>query len=49
MDRLAFKKLDDMRWALVEKKYKIGLSTDEHDKLDWLAAFTTNAKAKAKR
>ena len=35
-----FKKLDDLRWELVEKKYKTGLTADEHVRVDWLASWT---------
>lgn len=35
-----FETLDSMRWALVEKKYKNGLSAAEHETLDILAGVT---------
>lgn len=40
MTKENFEKLDSMRWALVEKKYKSGLSADDHVTLDMLAATT---------
>lgn len=35
-----FRTLDEKRWKLAEKKYRFGLTSDEHETLDWLALWT---------